>query len=348
MVREILRALAALGALVAWGLVFVLAASAYEGFADGSGVNWVNVVYVTNLNNAGPGSLRTALAGGSRHIWFTVAGTINLASPLSIQSGTVLDGASAPWPGITLQGHGLIVAGVADVIIRNLRIWAPAIDGVQIRTWSNNIVVDAVSVIGPGDGAVDVTDDAFNVTIQHSLLCSYKVALLKYGGRRVTMDHNFLIGAQRSPQARVGDGVQTYPYWDTIADVRNNLIAYGDNPGVGTGVYYGGTANAVANAYVGMRASDSLDVVSGFVYAANNAQVFGTGDVNTRSTVGAPYGAPGVPLWDACSAGTNAWRYAGMLPRLDADNACIQIVRDLVRTLPRTGACTALQAEMLQ
>ena len=50
-----------------------------RGGADGA------VLHVTNLNDAGPGSLRAALeANGPRTVVFDVAGQINLASEISV------------------------------------------------------------------------------------------------------------------------------------------------------------------------------------------------------------------------------------------------------------------------
>lgn len=80
------------------------------------------VLFVTNLDDAGPGSLRAAVeAKGPRTILFRVSGTIKLARPLVIREGRVtIAGQSAPGGGITLRDHRLEVSA-DDVVIRYIR-----------------------------------------------------------------------------------------------------------------------------------------------------------------------------------------------------------------------------------
>src|SRR5687767_4236123 len=70
------------------------------------------LVFVTNLEDSGPGSLRAAVeTKGPRTILFRVSGTIKLAKPLVIREGRVtIAGQSAPGDGITLRDHRLEVA----------------------------------------------------------------------------------------------------------------------------------------------------------------------------------------------------------------------------------------------
>jgi hypothetical protein len=80
------------------------------------------VLRVSNLNDAGPGSLRAAIeAEGPRTIVFDIGGTVSLASPLRIRRGRVtVAGQTAPGGGITLRDHPLIVSA-DDVVIRHIR-----------------------------------------------------------------------------------------------------------------------------------------------------------------------------------------------------------------------------------
>jgi hypothetical protein len=80
------------------------------------------VIKVTNLDDAGPGSLRAAVeAKGPRTVLFEVAGTIQLKTPLKItEPKLTLAGQTAPGGGITVRDQTLIVAA-DDVVIRFIR-----------------------------------------------------------------------------------------------------------------------------------------------------------------------------------------------------------------------------------
>jgi hypothetical protein len=110
--------------------------SAHQGFgAITLGGRGGALVRVTTLDDAGKGSLREALRHGHRTIVFDVAGEIALKSHLYVQGAFVtIDGLSAPPPGITLRGHGLVIRGnrgAHDVIVRGIRVRDSAIDGID-------------------------------------------------------------------------------------------------------------------------------------------------------------------------------------------------------------------------
>ncbi len=80
------------------------------------------VVEVTNLNDAGAGSLRQALTGtlASRTVVFRVCGTIHLVTQLSIPANTTLAGQTAPGDGICVADKQSNVKG-NNVIVRFMR-----------------------------------------------------------------------------------------------------------------------------------------------------------------------------------------------------------------------------------
>ena len=62
------------------------------------------VIHVTNLNNSGTGSFRSAVSGSSKKIIvFDVGGVIPLASDVTIGANTTIAGQTAPYPGITFR-----------------------------------------------------------------------------------------------------------------------------------------------------------------------------------------------------------------------------------------------------
>jgi len=77
-----------------------------EGFgAETIGGRGGRVLTVTNLNNAGPGSLREALeASGPRTVVFQIAGTISLETGIEVtEPYLTIAGQTAPEGGITLK-----------------------------------------------------------------------------------------------------------------------------------------------------------------------------------------------------------------------------------------------------
>lgn len=189
----------------------VLPMEAPIGFGEAaSGGAGGETAWVTSLDDEGPGTLREALAR-PEPLWirFAVSGTINLASRLDVTSFKTIDGRGAD---VTIAGRGLILAEVESVIIVGLRFAdgdpSGNADAIQIRDGSHDIWVDHCSLTGWGDGLVDITRGATNVTVSWSRFSDQDKVMLINGENgpnplRVTLHHNvFERTVQRNPRVR--------------------------------------------------------------------------------------------------------------------------------------------------
>ncbi len=80
------------------------------------------IIHVTNLNDSGDGSFRSAVSGATKKIVvFDVAGEIALQSDVSIGANTTIAGQTAPGQGITLRYYTVQPAG-NNIIMRYIRV----------------------------------------------------------------------------------------------------------------------------------------------------------------------------------------------------------------------------------
>lgn len=206
------------------------------------------VFFVTSLDDddamqmyVKPGRLRRILheaekAGGG-YVLFKVAGTIRLKRDALIPANTYLAGQSAPGQGIAIEGGTLSIGAskqltVSDVLLRYIRhrggFSRKGSDAVQIfgdRT--KRVVLDHLSISFFQDGAVDITQDASDVTVQWCHLGdaadskTYEAYhgephLISYGGNRVSLHHNFYTHPHSRTPYVVGD--------DCLVEFSNNLV----------------------------------------------------------------------------------------------------------------------------
>ena len=168
-----------------------------EGYgAESLGGRGGAVLFVTNLNDSGPGSLRAAVeASGPRTVVFRVAGVITLDRELHVDDPYLtVAGQTAPLPGITLRmnpsadtvGESESLMGIEthDVVLRYLKYRRGESrlsgDNLDIRDPSYNVIVDHVSFSWSTDESIEVWSyeeaDAENaagvqrVSIQNSIV----------------------------------------------------------------------------------------------------------------------------------------------------------------------------------
>ena len=257
-----------------------------EGFgAQTPGGRGGDVYHVTNLNDAGEGSLRNGVqtARGPRTIVFDLSGTIQLRSPLSInRQFLTLAGQTAPGGGITVAGFTTRVVGTNNVIVRYLRFRAgdfncPAMqdDALQVDK-SSDVMLDHVSASWSVDETLSVTESE-RVTVQWSFItqslnnsCHEKGehgygTLLRYGAGGVSMHHN-LWAHHRSRNPRLGDDIQL--------DFVNNVVY---NHGGEAGYSGDDTEGSPRMNYVG-----NYVVAGPSTVASRRMRAFSSGGVKTR------------------------------------------------------------------
>jgi hypothetical protein len=233
------------------------------------------VVHVTNLNNSGTGSFRSAVTGGkNRIVVFDVAGVIPLASDISFKDNITVCGETAPYPGITLR-YRTIRPGANNIIrfIRFRRGQEKDINDGADATWQRNktgIILDHCSFSWSIDEVASFYDNN-NFTMQW---CTIGESLVNaghdkgahgyggiWGGKLASFHHNLILHvANRSPRfngARynwtgyTGNKLYSEYNWQNAVQAENvdfrNCVVYNAN-----GCYGGpggGQINMVGNYY---------------------------------------------------------------------------------------------------
>lgn len=216
-----------------------------EGFGAATpGGRGGQVIAVTNLNAAGPGSLRAALTTpGPRIVVFRVGGTIQADHAWQITEPYItVAGQTAPGDGITLRGAPLRIR-THDVIVRGLRIRVgdqtpnlPAPDGVSIGAPTvpvYNVIIDHCSISWALDENLSTYQDApvFAVSIQWNVISEgllrnrhpegeHSMGLLVGdNSRAISVHHNlFAHNNRRNPVIKGG------PDNMTTVEVINNVV----------------------------------------------------------------------------------------------------------------------------
>lgn len=327
------------------------------------------VVAVTNLNDAGTGSFRDALAafpGEPLTIIFRVGGTITLQSAIQVKrSNLTIAGQTAPGGGICLKGHSFILNGAralsqggnhGNVIIRYLRsrpgsTLSTGVYGFDMEN-CQNVIVDHCSFSWANEECAAMYDTR-RVTVQWCIMseglynAGHAKGLRGYGGvwgGQYSSYHHNLIAHQQSRAIRFG-GARAH---DTTAlvDYRNNVIY---NSG-STGAAYGGEMeiaigvsqiNLVNNYYKPGPANANLSFVEPSYNAIGIGKWYITGNYMNGNSGKTNDNWTGVNLskipaaWQAATKSTTAFDLSGSdIAVQTAQAAYIEVLQKAGATLP--------------
>jgi hypothetical protein len=137
------------------------------------------VYRVTNLNDAGAGSLRDAVSKPGRIVVFDVSGIIHLQSTLIFSGNSTIAGHTAPGDGIMLYGDRVSFSGASNLIVRHLRIrmgigGSSGKDAAGVAN-GTDMMFDHLSVNWGRDETFSISWDSKgkepgNITIQNSII----------------------------------------------------------------------------------------------------------------------------------------------------------------------------------
>lgn len=172
-----------------------------EGFgacSTGARSNSAQVLYVSNTNAGGPGSLQEAIdTPGNKYIVFSTSGVIP-SSVVIREPNITIAGQTSPG-GIIIQG-GLICDNVYDpyncqnIIVRHLRIrpgYSGGGDALRVGG-ASNFIADHLSLENATDEAMELSRSS-NVTLQNSILAETLTDHNEHGGLLInysTLEHN--------------------------------------------------------------------------------------------------------------------------------------------------------------
>ena len=258
-----------------------------EGFGKyATGGRGGSVIYVTNLNDAGAGSLRAAIqASGSRTVVFAVSGTIELQSDLKIENDNItIAGQTAPGDGICIKAAPITITSLMkttyssptvlvsanNVIIRYIR-FRPGDeivntigadkdsivfenDGIFSRNRSN-IIIDHCSVSWAIDEVLSSYNNV-NSTIQYCIISEslYDSYHSKghhgyggiWGGQGATFHHNLLAHHSSRNPRFCGARYTNEPELEKVEHRNNVIYNWGGNSAYAA---EGGSYNITNNYY---------------------------------------------------------------------------------------------------
>ncbi|WP_327587149.1 pectate lyase [Nonomuraea sp. NBC_00507] len=182
-------------------------------------------------------ALASALSSGSTQT-IRISGMISISGMYRVASNKSILGVGS---GSGLNGGGLTMNGVSNIIIRNLTIQNSSDDAINVQDGSHHIWIDHNNFTRASDGLVDIRLASDFVTVSWNRFYGHdKTALLgssdsntgDIGHLRVTYVHNWFDGTnQRHPRVRFGNPVHV------LNNYYSNIGSYGVASTTNAGVY---------------------------------------------------------------------------------------------------------------
>lgn len=217
MLRSVLRLLQGsfFAGLLAWGSLFQLSSQTPAAFpgavgygAQVTGGRGAGAVYVTNLNDDGPGSFRAAVSKPNAVVVFAVTGNIELLSNVTIADNITIAGQTAPGNGVTIYGAKVSIPG-SNVILRYLRLRggikeSPHASSLNISD-AKGVIVDHASIQWGRWDDIQAARSS-EITIQNSIV-GESIVPQRFGclceSKTMTLTHNLWIDNQsRNPKGK--------------------------------------------------------------------------------------------------------------------------------------------------
>lgn len=255
-------------------------ASTNGGTSGGTGGSTVTVSNFSQLSSA---------MQQSGPLTIQVQGAISCSGMNDVASDKTIVGLGS---NAAINGCGLDLNGVSNVIIRNLTFNDWDDDAINVQESTTNVWIDHNTFTGGSDGAVDIKRESDFVTVSwnhftthdHNLLLGHSDSHTEdIGHLRVSYHHNWFDGTEgRHPRVRFGNPVHVYNnYYD-------NNPGYGIASTMGAGVlvegnYFEGVDNP---SHVGYASSDP----GSLVFQNNVLDNSGTPESTSGGVAGIPYG----------------------------------------------------------
>jgi hypothetical protein len=183
-----------------------------EGFgALATGGRGGAVFHVTNLDDAGEGSLRDAVSQGNRIVVFDVGGIIHLKSQLTCASNLTIAGQSAPGDGITVSDFGISFSNQSNVIVRYMRFRSSHLASRGSKslnvTEGSNMIFDHCSISWGRWDNLGFTGGAHDITLQDCIVseaCNpQRLGALIDSSRNITVARTLWMSNQsRNPKGK--------------------------------------------------------------------------------------------------------------------------------------------------